>query len=231
MPQLSEKPRLGFATKKTTWNPGPNVCNFTVTLGLQVVVSENGVRKTYRARYYNPNTGRFMSRDPLNGYSRDPKSLHKYLYAGGDPVNAMDPTGRGILEIGELDLGVAFPGIRGLVTLAGGTVATVTSWAIAVEFAAEQIAADLALAAAEEAAGASAIAWNMLVAAVNEYYALLLEESAWGGVSRLLLCTEVGLISAQIAEHDGILSPDGAHLEEVTSILGCGIGLEFMVKR
>jgi len=35
-----------------------------------------------------------MSRDPEDGYANDPKSLHKYLYAGGDPVNGMDPTGR-----------------------------------------------------------------------------------------------------------------------------------------
>jgi len=54
-----------------------------------------------RARYYNPATGRFMSRDPENpdmGRPNDPKTLHKYLYAGGDPVNAVDPTGRGIGE-------------------------------------------------------------------------------------------------------------------------------------
>ena len=94
MPQLSEKPRLGFATKKTAWNPGPNVCNFTVTLGLQVAVVENGVRKTYSARYYNPATGRFLSRDPEDGVPTDPASLHKYLYVGGDPVNALDPMGR-----------------------------------------------------------------------------------------------------------------------------------------
>ena len=47
-----------------------------------------------RARYYNPLTGRFMSRDPNKGNRFDPRSLHKYLYAGGDPVNLLDPTGR-----------------------------------------------------------------------------------------------------------------------------------------
>jgi RHS repeat-associated protein len=57
-------------------------------------VVENGVRKTYRARYYNPITGRFMSRDPEDGKPWDPKTLHKYLYAGGDPVNGIDPRGR-----------------------------------------------------------------------------------------------------------------------------------------
>jgi hypothetical protein len=67
MPQLSEKPHLGFATKKTAWNPGPNVCNFTVTLGLQVVVVENGVRKTYSARYYNPANGTVYVQRPMEG--------------------------------------------------------------------------------------------------------------------------------------------------------------------
>jgi RHS repeat-associated protein len=47
-----------------------------------------------RARYYNPTTGRFMSRDPYDGNQADPRSLHKYLYAGGDPVNFVDPLGR-----------------------------------------------------------------------------------------------------------------------------------------
>jgi RHS repeat-associated protein len=57
-----------------------------------------------RARYYNPATGRFLSRDPLEGSANDPASLHKYLYVGGDPVNLKDPTGRGVLETGEIDI-------------------------------------------------------------------------------------------------------------------------------
>jgi RHS repeat-associated protein len=98
MPQLSKKPRQGFETRKRAWNPGPNSCNFTVTLGLRATVVENGVRETYSARYYNPATGRFMSRDPEvpdMGNPRDPKTLHKYLYAGADPVNLEDPRGEG----------------------------------------------------------------------------------------------------------------------------------------
>jgi RHS repeat-associated protein len=122
MPQLSEKPRLGFATKKTTWNPGPNVCNFTVTLGLQVVVSENGVRKTYSARYYNPATGRFLSRDPnepalrgSDGTPTDPAYLHKYLYANGDPINGIDPMGReALIEMKLIKKFLAVPAVMGL---------------------------------------------------------------------------------------------------------------------
>ena len=55
-----------------------------------------------RARYYNPQTGRFLSRDPEDGKPIDPKTLHKYLYASGDPVNRIDPRGRG--DLIEFDL-------------------------------------------------------------------------------------------------------------------------------
>jgi RHS repeat-associated protein len=85
MRQLSEKPRQGFETRKTASKPGRGAATSKVTLGLRATVVENGVRETYSARYYNPATGRFMSRDPLDGKSSDPNSLHKYLYAGGDP--------------------------------------------------------------------------------------------------------------------------------------------------
>jgi RHS repeat-associated protein len=68
-----------------------------------------------RARYMNPLTGRFMSRDPKDGKPIDPKTLHKYLYAGGDPINAFDPMGReSMLETGSLDFLIGanpFPGI------------------------------------------------------------------------------------------------------------------------
>ena len=51
-----------------------------------------------RARYFNPLTGRFLTRDPYQpcgcaSCGRDPATLHKYLYAAADPVNHSDPTG------------------------------------------------------------------------------------------------------------------------------------------
>jgi len=51
-----------------------------------------------RARYYNPLTGRFLSRDPEEGTPHIPATLHKYLYANGDPVNHIDPRGRASFE-------------------------------------------------------------------------------------------------------------------------------------
>lgn len=42
-----------------------------------------------RARYYDPTTGQFLTRDPWMALSRQP-----YAYASGDPVSLVDPTGR-----------------------------------------------------------------------------------------------------------------------------------------
>ncbi|MFD5377085.1 RHS repeat-associated core domain-containing protein [Streptomyces griseoincarnatus] len=50
------------------------------------------------ARYYDPNIGRFTQPDP-SGQEKNP-----YLYAEGDPVNRIDPTG--LLSLGE-GLGLA----------------------------------------------------------------------------------------------------------------------------
>jgi len=41
-----------------------------------------------RARYYDPVTGQFLTRDPLAS-----ATLHPYLYSHGDPVNRVDPSG------------------------------------------------------------------------------------------------------------------------------------------
>jgi RHS repeat-associated protein len=46
-----------------------------------------------RARYMNPGTGRFLNMDSFLGSQYDPQSLHKYLYANGDPANRIDPSG------------------------------------------------------------------------------------------------------------------------------------------
>ena len=104
----AEKPHQGVSTRNQAWHPAPNVCNSTTALGLRASTALNRVRSFYRgeqfdsdlglyylrARYYNPGTGRFLSRDPEDGDPTNPATLHKYLYAGGDPVNALDPTGR-----------------------------------------------------------------------------------------------------------------------------------------
>jgi RHS repeat-associated protein len=46
-----------------------------------------------RARWVDPITGRFLTRDTDTGDPKAPATLHKYLYANGDPVDFRDPSG------------------------------------------------------------------------------------------------------------------------------------------
>ena len=46
-----------------------------------------------RARYYQPNIGRFLTRDSYTGQDDEPQSLHLYTYCENDGVNAWDPSG------------------------------------------------------------------------------------------------------------------------------------------
>jgi RHS repeat-associated protein len=46
------------------------------------------------ARYLDPDTGRFLSFDPFEGYDDKPISLHRYLYAYQSPARFIDPDGR-----------------------------------------------------------------------------------------------------------------------------------------
>ena len=49
-----------------------------------------------RARYYNPQIGRFWTMDSYEGSIEDPLSLHRYLYCHANPVNGIDPSGYGV---------------------------------------------------------------------------------------------------------------------------------------
>jgi RHS repeat-associated protein len=52
-----------------------------------------------RARYYDQRQGRFWSMDTWEGDPQSPGSLHKYLYAGANSPNNLDPSGH------DFDLG------------------------------------------------------------------------------------------------------------------------------
>jgi RHS repeat-associated protein len=48
----------------------------------------------FKARYYDPEIGRFISQDPAAGKELQPASYQKYLYAYANPLAFIDPTGR-----------------------------------------------------------------------------------------------------------------------------------------
>ncbi|MCG8313491.1 MAG: putative Ig domain-containing protein [Pseudomonadales bacterium] len=47
-----------------------------------------------RARYYNPEEGRFTQVDPFQGDDQNPLTLHDYEYSGNNPILYTDPSGR-----------------------------------------------------------------------------------------------------------------------------------------
>ncbi|QKG85334.1 hypothetical protein GXN76_13190 [Kroppenstedtia pulmonis] len=46
-----------------------------------------------QSRYYNPDTGRFLTRDGFDGYSDEPLSLNKYVYTANNPIMRVDIDG------------------------------------------------------------------------------------------------------------------------------------------
>jgi RHS repeat-associated protein len=75
-----------------------------------------------RARHLDPRTGRFISRDSFPGLVSDPLSLHRYVYAAGDPINRFDPTGQFSIVI-EIELSFSLANIlRGVVLVVGGII-------------------------------------------------------------------------------------------------------------
>ena len=54
-----------------------------------------------RARWLNPEIGRFVSTDPFEGIQNDPVSLHAYLYVANNPVRFTDPSGL-MMSFGEV---------------------------------------------------------------------------------------------------------------------------------
>jgi RHS repeat-associated protein len=75
-----------------------------------------------RARYHNPDSGRFWMQDSFAGFGSDPSSLHKYAYCGNNPVNCFDPSGR--YSIAEMSISTGlYATARGIF---GGTIGGLT---------------------------------------------------------------------------------------------------------
>ncbi|MBU3978759.1 RHS repeat-associated core domain-containing protein [Patescibacteria group bacterium] len=65
-----------------------------------------------RARYYDPATGRFISRDPVKGTLTNPQTQNPYAYAGNDPINNSDPSGEFYPELAVLGGGLTLAGLE-----------------------------------------------------------------------------------------------------------------------
>ena len=56
----------------------------------------------FKARYYDPDTGRFLNQDAKLGEINNPPSLHRYLYAYANPTVYVDPDGRSATVLGGI---------------------------------------------------------------------------------------------------------------------------------
>ncbi len=74
----------------TTSNP------FTFVGGLGVMVEADGLY-FMRARFYDPDTGRFLGKDPVEGALTNPLGVNRYVYAADNPLGAVDPSGLKLL--------------------------------------------------------------------------------------------------------------------------------------
>jgi RHS repeat-associated protein len=66
-----------------------------------------------RARYMNPDSGRFWTMDVFEGLTSDPSTLHKYLYCADNPINSLDPSGNFTLKetMVAINIGLSIFGI------------------------------------------------------------------------------------------------------------------------
>jgi RHS repeat-associated protein len=91
-----------FGAVKSSTGPGSTEFRFAgqqddLALGYQYL----------RARYYDPSTGRFISKDPFGGFDDSPQSQNPFAYALNNPVSFADPSGNAAIAIPLAWLGLA----------------------------------------------------------------------------------------------------------------------------
>jgi len=60
-----------------------------------------------RARYYDPQAGRFNVADTYPGNLNNPLTLNLYAYVGNDPINRVDPSGHVCMSAGTYNFDTA----------------------------------------------------------------------------------------------------------------------------
>ncbi|MGR9052538.1 MAG: RHS repeat-associated core domain-containing protein [Gammaproteobacteria bacterium] len=92
----------------------------TNNFGYRAEWTDPVLNKQYlRARYYDPDSGRFLSRDPFEGLMEIPMTRHRYLYGNSNPVIFRDPSG----QFNLIEVATAISAIHTLAFLAGTGIA------------------------------------------------------------------------------------------------------------
>ena len=78
---------------KTIKRNGATIANPFLYNGRDGVMEDGNGLNYMRARFYNPDTRRFLSRDSLLGSVDATQSLNRYSYVNGNPISMVDPLG------------------------------------------------------------------------------------------------------------------------------------------
>lgn len=114
----------GHGSTRILVDIGGNVANAFAYDAYGALISSNGTPQTaylycgqqfdsdlgmyyQRARYMNQDTGRFWTMDTDERDQEEPKSLHKYAYCEGSPVDHTDPSGQDFARY-DVAIGIAF---------------------------------------------------------------------------------------------------------------------------
>ncbi len=80
----------------------PTIYNSKLFIGRDDVLYDTETDLYYmHARYYDPEAGRFIMKDPVEGSLGSPITQNSYIYCANDPVNKIDPAGT--VTLGALD--------------------------------------------------------------------------------------------------------------------------------
>jgi RHS repeat-associated protein len=100
---------IGRRNRSADHGTGGNSGDYWEQTGVQLPFGYTGQQQDgesgliyLRARYYDPKTGRFLSKDRVRGSLRRPASQHAYVYAYNNPVRYTDRTGRAVDDSGDI---------------------------------------------------------------------------------------------------------------------------------
>ena len=101
----NEDGRLSADPHPQAYNPGGGVWGQQGTIntpfGFTGEMEDENNLVYLRSRYYNHDTGTFLSQDPVPGSMNDPMSLNPYTYAQGNPVNRTDSSGQSPVPVSQ----------------------------------------------------------------------------------------------------------------------------------
>jgi len=83
-------------------------------VGQHGVIQEASGLLFMRARYYDTNAGRFLTRDPVRLSATSTQGPNAYLYVGNRPIDAVDPEGRAFHILGGALVGAGIAGVGSL---------------------------------------------------------------------------------------------------------------------